>query len=108
MLLPTLKPQRATTKTVKAAITEWFAARGWKAFKFQKDVWQAIAQGQSGLLHATTGSGKTYAVWLGILMHFMAVTQLNRAQAAPKSRAKKSTRSTIDSAVDHAHAGAGR
>ena len=26
-----------------------------------------MAQGQSGLLHATTGSGKTYAVWLGAL-----------------------------------------
>jgi len=26
-----------------------------------------MAQGRSGLLHATTGSGKTYAVWLGAL-----------------------------------------
>jgi ATP-dependent helicase Lhr and Lhr-like helicase len=26
-----------------------------------------MADGQSGLLHATTGSGKTYAVWLGFL-----------------------------------------
>ena len=26
-----------------------------------------MAAGESGLLHATTGSGKTYAVWFGAL-----------------------------------------
>ena len=48
-------------------VTGWLAARGWQAFGFQREVWQAIAEGRSGLLHATTGSGKTYAVWLGML-----------------------------------------
>lgn len=46
----------------------WMAGRGWQAFPFQREVWQAMAAGRSGLLHATTGSGKTYAVWLGALM----------------------------------------
>ena len=41
---------------------EWFASRGWTPFAFQREVWQAIAEGRSGLLHATTGAGKTYAV----------------------------------------------
>jgi ATP-dependent Lhr-like helicase len=45
----------------------WLAKRGWQPFEFQREVWQAIAQGRSGMLHATTGSGKTYAVWLGML-----------------------------------------
>ena len=45
----------------------WLAARGWRPFDFQREVWQAVAQGRSGMLHATTGSGKTYAVWLGML-----------------------------------------
>jgi len=45
----------------------WLDARGWRAFPFQQEVWAAVAQGRSGLLHATTGSGKTYAVWLGML-----------------------------------------
>ncbi len=75
--------------TAKAALTDWFTARGWKPFKFQRDVWKAMAQGQSGLLHATTGSGKTYAVWLGILIHFMAASQSNRLQTAPEKIAKK-------------------
>ena len=48
----------------------WFDTRGWKPFKFQREVWNAIADGQSGLLHATTGAGKTYAVWLGALKAF--------------------------------------
>ena len=45
----------------------WFAARGWQAFAFQREVWAAMAAGRNGLLHATTGSGKTYAVWFGAL-----------------------------------------
>ncbi len=45
----------------------WMAGRGWQPFAFQQEAWQAIAEGRSGLLHATTGSGKTYAVWLGML-----------------------------------------
>jgi ATP-dependent helicase Lhr and Lhr-like helicase len=46
---------------------QWLAARGWQPFEFQRDVWRAVADGRSGMLHATTGSGKTYAVWLGML-----------------------------------------
>ncbi|MYN28741.1 ligase-associated DNA damage response DEXH box helicase [Duganella levis] len=45
----------------------WFAARGWTVFPFQRAVWDAAAEGRSGLLHATTGSGKTYAVWFAAL-----------------------------------------
>jgi ATP-dependent Lhr-like helicase len=45
----------------------WFAQRGWQPFGFQQEAWADIAAGRSGLLHATTGSGKTYAVWLGVL-----------------------------------------
>lgn len=50
--------------------TDWLAARGWKAFPFQRKVWREMAAGRSGLLHATTGSGKTLAVWLGALQAF--------------------------------------
>jgi ATP-dependent helicase Lhr and Lhr-like helicase len=49
------------------AVQRWMAGRGWKPFAFQREAWKAIAEGRSGLLHATTGSGKTYAVWLGML-----------------------------------------
>lgn len=48
----------------------WFTARGWKPFAFQKQVWTAVKRGESGLLHASTGAGKTYAVWFGALNRF--------------------------------------
>jgi ATP-dependent Lhr-like helicase len=48
-------------------IAAWFAQRGWEPFGFQRQVWQAIAERRSGLLHASTGGGKTLAVWFGAL-----------------------------------------
>ncbi|MCZ2497043.1 ligase-associated DNA damage response DEXH box helicase [Xylophilus sp. Kf1] len=54
----------------RRAVAEWFGERGWKPFTFQKDVWKALQAGRSGLLHATTGAGKTYAVWLGAVQAF--------------------------------------
>ena len=70
---------------VKKALDAWLAARGWKPFKFQREAWKAIAQGRSGLLHATTGAGKTYAVWLGAMMSFMALARVPRSRAAIKN-----------------------
>ena len=49
---------------------QWFTARGWQPFVFQKQVWAAVRNGQSGLLHASTGAGKTYAVWFAALNRF--------------------------------------
>ncbi len=48
----------------------WMEERGLTPFAFQRETWDAIARGKNGLLHATTGSGKTYAVWLGALAAF--------------------------------------
>jgi ATP-dependent Lhr-like helicase len=59
----------------------WFATRGWQAFDFQREVWSALIAGRSGLLHATTGSGKTYAVWLGALLR--GLEQPQPARGAP-------------------------
>ncbi|SDV49104.1 DEAD/DEAH box helicase [Chitinasiproducens palmae] len=64
------RPRRAATaspRTVQRLLDAWFAARGWRPFPFQREVWQALATGDSGLLHASTGSGKTYALWFGAL-----------------------------------------
>ncbi len=51
---------------------EWFESRGWQPFPFQREVWAHLAAGRSGLLHATTGAGKTYAVWMGALQRRVA------------------------------------
>ena len=48
-------------------VNAWLQGRGWQAFPFQREVWAQMAAGRSGLLHASTGAGKTLAVWLGAL-----------------------------------------
>lgn len=41
------------------------------SFPFQKDAWDAFLNGQNGLLNAPTGSGKTYALWLPMLIKWI-------------------------------------
>ena len=50
---------------------DWFAANDWKPFKFQKDTWKAYLQKKNGLLNAPTGSGKTYALWVPIVLNYI-------------------------------------
>ena len=35
-----------------------------ETFLFQKKTWLAYLDGKSGLVHAPTGTGKTFAVWI--------------------------------------------
>lgn len=48
----------------------WFRSRGWEPFPFQRDVWRAYLNGDGGLIHAATGTGKTYAAWVGALLEW--------------------------------------
>ena len=48
-------------------VEKWFKAKGWKPQDFQVDCWEHYAKGKNIMLHAPTGTGKTYAVWGGIL-----------------------------------------
>jgi ATP-dependent helicase Lhr and Lhr-like helicase len=52
---------------VPDTVEQWFAARGWEPFDFQREVWRRYLGGESGLIHASTGTGKTYAAWLGVV-----------------------------------------
>lgn len=65
--------------------TQWFSSRQWKPFRFQRQVWAAIKQGQSGLLHASTGAGKTYAVWFGAL-NLLAASTATTPSASARAR----------------------
>lgn len=49
----------------------WFSNQGWKPFAFQKQTWTAFLQGKNGLLNAPTGSGKTYALWVPIVLDYL-------------------------------------
>ena len=48
-------------------IDRWLDQRGWSPFDFQRRTWEAYLAGRSGLVHAATGTGKSYSVWLGIV-----------------------------------------
>jgi ATP-dependent helicase Lhr and Lhr-like helicase len=52
-------------------ISEWLAAGGLAPFPFQRETWQQIHDGRSGLVNAPTGCGKTFSVFLGALIHFI-------------------------------------
>jgi ATP-dependent helicase Lhr and Lhr-like helicase len=52
-------------------VAEWFASKGWTPFGFQRDVWDAYLAGESGLVHAATGTGKTLAAWMGALAEWL-------------------------------------
>ena len=61
----------------------WFASRLWKPFPFQKDVWAAVKRGESGMLHASTGAGKTYAVWFAALQRFASTKPVTTGKRKP-------------------------
>ena len=48
-------------------VLSWFKNKGWNAQNFQKKCWKAYSEGKNGILHAPTGSGKTFAIWGGII-----------------------------------------
>ncbi len=50
---------------------DWFATRGWSPFQFQIETWNAYLNGESGLVNAPTGSGKTYSLMMPVLLEFI-------------------------------------
>jgi len=55
----------------ETVILNWLANWQRSPFEFQQQTWDAIEQGESGLVNAPTGSGKTYSVFLGALIQFI-------------------------------------
>jgi ATP-dependent Lhr-like helicase len=52
-------------------INDWLASKGRYPFSFQEQTWQHIIHGESGLVNAPTGCGKTFSVFLGALIRFI-------------------------------------
>ncbi|WP_194851889.1 ligase-associated DNA damage response DEXH box helicase [Nonlabens antarcticus] len=50
---------------------DFFQQQGWTAFPFQRQTWDAFLAGKHGLLNAPTGSGKTYALWVAIVLNYI-------------------------------------
>src|SRR6187401_2952778 len=52
-------------------IVEWLSSKGRQPFLFQEQSWQHVINGESGLVNAPTGCGKTYSVFLGAVIDFI-------------------------------------
>jgi ATP-dependent Lhr-like helicase len=62
---------------------EWFTERKWMPFSFQLEAWQKYLNGESGLINAPTGSGKTYSLLMPIMLEFI--------RNNPKYKSKKNS-----------------
>ncbi|MEO1007099.1 MAG: ligase-associated DNA damage response DEXH box helicase [Planctomycetota bacterium] len=69
------KTQTTSSRSAKAGdqrpgldrLRAWFGDRGWEPHAFQEEVWAEHERGRGGLIQVPTGSGKTYAAYLGAL-----------------------------------------
>ncbi len=52
-------------------INNWLNEKSFIPFEFQQETWNQIIAGESGLVNAPTGCGKTYAVFLGAIIQFI-------------------------------------
>jgi ATP-dependent helicase Lhr and Lhr-like helicase len=73
-------------------LDEWFATHGWQPFTFQREVWAAYRTGESGLVHAATGTGKTLAAWGGALEEWFAEQPAVSAATMPNAARKVARR----------------
>lgn len=52
-------------------VHKWLEVEGKTPFTFQLNTWKSYHKGYSGMVVAPTGFGKTYSVFLGVLIDFM-------------------------------------
>lgn len=52
-------------------INDWFHTKGWQPFDWQMEVWEHLLNNQNGLLNAPTGSGKTFALFMPVLIEWI-------------------------------------
>ena len=71
--------------------SSWFASKRWVPLDFQREVWQAYLNGESGLVHAATGTGKTLAAWWGPLLEWIGETESVPSANGSRPRIRRST-----------------
>ena len=84
-----------SNSTLRPALA-WFRQKKWKPFPFQQEAWQAYLNGESGLVNAPTGSGKTYSLFFGPALEYLQERQIGQAkkekllaEASPLKKRKK-------------------
>ena len=65
-------PTNTLKKTIGyQVVTNWLLTMDKKPFTFQEQAWAQMMEEKSGLVNAPTGTGKTYSVFLGAVIHFI-------------------------------------
>ena len=64
-------------------MADWFASRAWTPFQFQREAWNAYLAGESGLIHASTGTGKTLAAFGGPLLEWLNQPTIRQSAKPP-------------------------
>ncbi len=62
-------------------IKQWLKADGKKPFKFQEEAWQSYLEGYSGLVNAPTGFGKTFSLFLAVVIEALNQDQIQNKKA---------------------------
>jgi ATP-dependent helicase Lhr and Lhr-like helicase len=95
-----MPPRAKRSFDIAPNIAAFFAARAWTPFQFQIDTWNAQASGKSGLIHAPTGFGKTYAAFCGLCGSFPSPLV---GEGVAERRERGSVGHRSQSAVDNAN-----
>jgi ATP-dependent helicase Lhr and Lhr-like helicase len=72
-----------------ATAERWFASKSWRPLEFQREVWSAYLRGESGLVHAATGTGKTLAAWWGPLLEWLDAHERSDIGSRPPNRTRR-------------------
>ncbi len=86
----------------------WFDANKWKVYPFQMKAWKAFLEKKSGIVNAPTGSGKTYSLFIPILLDYIkrkeiddeAVTGLQCIWISPIRALTKEIKLAAERAID--------
>lgn len=52
-------------------VENWMKASSRTPFSFQRETWKKFDEGYSGIVVAPTGFGKTFSVFLALLIHYL-------------------------------------
>ncbi|RAJ35684.1 ligase-associated DNA damage response DEXH box helicase [Pedobacter cryoconitis] len=71
-------------------VIKWLKSNKKKPFKFQTDAWQYYAEGYSGLVNAPTGFGKTFSLFLAVVIDELNTQLPVKASAVKRSAVQNS------------------
>ncbi len=79
---------------------EWFRSMNWEPASFQEATWAAYAEGDSGIVNAPTGSGKTYSLLLPALLRTSKKKGLHLLWITPIRALAKEIKQSAERAID--------